>query len=300
MELRHLEHFLAVAEEGSFTRAAARVHLVQSALSVSVRALERELGTRLFDRTTHRVELSDSGRALVPEARRTLAAAEAARDAVAAVQGGVRGTLRVGIMQALALVDLGELLTRFAAERPEVQIMPRTVAGGSEQLVREVEEGRLDVAFAARPGDYPGTLSVVSLGTEPLQVACPPAHPLSRRRRLDLDALAAERFVEFPPGWGTRIAVDRLFAERAVQRDIAVEVADIPTAVALVRAGLGFAFLAPSTVAPSDHPLLRPVRPTAMFSVSLLAARDLSAAGRAFVDLVAAARPTRNRPTGTS
>jgi DNA-binding transcriptional LysR family regulator len=79
VELRHLEHFLAVAEERSFTRAAARVHLVKSALSVSVRNLERELGVRLFDRTTHSMDLTDAGTALVLEARRTLAAARVAR-----------------------------------------------------------------------------------------------------------------------------------------------------------------------------------------------------------------------------
>src|ERR1700710_1399282 len=89
VELRNLEHFVAVAEEQSFTRAAARIHLVQSALSVSVRTLERELGAQLFERTTHSVQLTDSGAALVVEARRTLAAADVARDAVAAVRGGV-------------------------------------------------------------------------------------------------------------------------------------------------------------------------------------------------------------------
>src|SRR5260370_35335178 len=96
MELRHLEHFLAVAEEQSFTRAAARLHLVQSALSVSVRALERELGGRLLDRNTHRVELTDAGRPLGPEARRTLAAAAPPPAAVAAAPGGSRGPRPAG------------------------------------------------------------------------------------------------------------------------------------------------------------------------------------------------------------
>ena len=76
MELRHLATFVAVAEEGSFTRASARLHVVQSAVSAGVRTLERELGAALFDRTTHRVRLTDAGYALLPEARATLAAAE--------------------------------------------------------------------------------------------------------------------------------------------------------------------------------------------------------------------------------
>src|SRR5579859_2695158 len=105
MELRQLEHFVAVAEERSFTRAAARLHLVQSTLSVSIKSLERELGGRLFDRTTHRVTLTDAGQALLAEARNALAAVDAARDAVAAAHGGLRGTVRVGIMRSLTLVD---------------------------------------------------------------------------------------------------------------------------------------------------------------------------------------------------
>ncbi|MEA2443482.1 MAG: hypothetical protein QOJ12_774, partial [Thermoleophilales bacterium] len=93
MELRHLATFVAVAEEGSFTRASDRLHIVQSAVSAGVRTLERELGAALFDRTTHQVELTDAGHALLPEARTTLAAARAAREAVDQVRGGLRGTV---------------------------------------------------------------------------------------------------------------------------------------------------------------------------------------------------------------
>jgi DNA-binding transcriptional LysR family regulator len=82
MELRHLEHFVAIAQESSFTQAAKRLHLSQSALSISIRALERDLGTRLFERTSHDVALSDAGRALLPEARRILSCIDVARKAV--------------------------------------------------------------------------------------------------------------------------------------------------------------------------------------------------------------------------
>src|SRR3954470_9087378 len=120
MELRHLATFAAVAEEGSFTRAAGRLHVVQSAVSSGVRALERELGVTLFDRTTHRVELSDAGRALLPEARRTLAAAEAARDAIHQLRGGLRGTVRLGVMltQRAAAVSVPRLLAALRDEHP--------------------------------------------------------------------------------------------------------------------------------------------------------------------------------------
>src|SRR5258706_2856591 len=113
MELRQLEYFLAVGEERHFTRAAQRVHIVQSGLSASVHALERELGAPLFIRTTRHVELTEEGRALVGEARAVLAAADRARDAVAGVRGLLRGRLSVGTIQALPVVDLPELLGRF-------------------------------------------------------------------------------------------------------------------------------------------------------------------------------------------
>jgi DNA-binding transcriptional LysR family regulator len=117
------------AEERHFTRAARRLHIVQSGLSASIRALERELDAPLFVRSTRRVELTQAGRALLPEARRTLAAATAAGDAVAAVQGLLRGTLAVGTMQILPpAVELVAVLGRFHAEHPGVELRLRQAA----------------------------------------------------------------------------------------------------------------------------------------------------------------------------
>jgi DNA-binding transcriptional LysR family regulator len=296
VELRHLEHFLAVAEEQSFTRAAARIHLVQSALSVSVRSLEHELGTRLFDRTTHSVQLTEEGRALVIEARRALAAVDAARDAVAAVQGGVRGTVRIGIMHSLAMIDLAALLTRYHREHPEVRLVPRPAEGGSAELTRDVADGKLDLAFAGLPAGYPKGLDVRILAAEQMLLACPPDHPLARRRRVALSELDGERFVDYPPGWGIRASVDRLFADAGLHREIAVEVGDIPTVSELVRAGFGFAFVSPSTVPDPRRLVLRPVRPHPEFTVSLVTSttRPPSAAARALIDLIHTTYPKRS------
>lgn len=277
-----------MAEEQSFTRAAARIHLVQSALSVSVRSLERELGARLFERTTHSVQLTSAGEALVVEARRTLVAAEAARDAVAAVRGGVRGTVRVGIMHSLGLINLAGLLTRYHREHPGVRLVPSPAEGGSVELARAVSEGRLDLAFASPPAGRPRDLDVRSIATEEMLLACPPEHPLARRRRIALSELAGERFVDYPPGWGTRRSVDRLFADAGIDRQIDVEVGDVPTVAELVRAGFGFAFISPSTLPQADDLILRHTRPHPEFSVCLVtpSTRPISAAARAFIDLV--------------
>jgi DNA-binding transcriptional LysR family regulator len=151
VELRQLAVFVAVAEEGSFTRAADRLHVVQSAVSAGVRNLERELGARLFDRSTHKVQLSDAGGALLPEARATLAAAGAARDAVDAVRGGVRGTIVLGNMQAQGMrsIDVAGMLAELRAEHPAVEVQIRQ--GGSLEMTTKVRDGELDLAFVARP-----------------------------------------------------------------------------------------------------------------------------------------------------
>ena len=287
MELRQLEHFVAVAEEGSFTRAAARVHVVQSGVSVSIRSLERELHARLFDRTTQRVELTDAGQALLPQARRALRAAEAGRDAVASVDGGLRGTVRLGIMQSVALLDLGGILTRFAAARPGIRVEPRLAPGGSAELVRLVADGQLDVAFAGLGTGYPDGVTVRPLAAAPLLLGVPLGHRLASVPVVDVRDLADEQFVEVPPGWGTRLSAERTLAAAGVSRRIAVEVPDLSTLVELVRAGLGLAFLTPSTV-PDGRIALRPLDPSPHFEVALVARPEehRSAAARAFIELV--------------
>ena len=212
MELRQLEHFVAAAEEGHFGRAADRANIVQSGLSASIRSLERELGTRLFDRTTRRVELTESGRALLTEARRVLGAAAAAREAVAGVEGLQRGTLSLGIMQSLGAVQLPALLARFHSIHPGVDIRLRQA--GTTVLLREVREGRLELAFASLPETAPAGLVGHELLSEAMMLACAPEHPLAERDSVSLASLQDQPFVDSYPEWGMRIANDRAFAVR--------------------------------------------------------------------------------------
>jgi DNA-binding transcriptional LysR family regulator len=288
MELRRLEHFIAVAEEGSFTRAAQRIHLVQSGLSVSIKALEHELGAALFDRTTHRVELTNAGRALLPEARATVAAAQGARDAVDAVIGGLSGVLHIGIMQSLAIIDLASLLARFRHERPGVELHPRTTVGGSADLVRDVVSGELDLAFASIPnGSFPG-VTLTHLASEPILLAVPAGHRLENRDVVELSDLAGETFVESPEGWGTRLITEQALLKAGVQRSVSVQVPDLATLTELVRAELGLGFVPRSTVGTSDRITLIPVVPELTWEISLAlpSNRPTSAAARAFADLV--------------
>src|SRR6202142_4505316 len=156
------------------------LHVVQSAVSAAVRNLEKELGASLFDRSTHPVKLTDSGRALLPEARATLAAAQAAKDAVDEVSGGLRGTVVLGTMQApgMRAIDLAGLLAVFRAEHPGVEVEIRH-SGGSSELAREVAEGSMDLAFVALPGDGPPGLELIRIASEPIMLAVQAGHPLA-------------------------------------------------------------------------------------------------------------------------
>ena len=288
MELRQLEHFVAAAEERHFTRAARRLHIVQSGLSASIRSLERELGAPLFVRSTRRVELTQAGLALLPEARRTLAAAAAAGDAGAAVQGLLRGILAGGSMQILPpAVDLVAVLGRFHAAHPGVELRLRQAGTGS--LLEEVAAGALDLALVAPVGRPPRGLVVRRLASDPLLVACAPAHPLASRGQLDLADLAGEPFVDFQPDWGLRMLVDQRLAAAGLDRHTALEVNDLPTLLELVAHGLGVA-LVPEVV--TGHPAevrylpLRPPAPTFEVAVATVGDPPASQAARVLLAML--------------
>jgi DNA-binding transcriptional LysR family regulator len=287
MELRQLEYFLAVAEERHFTRAARQVHIVQSGLSASVHALERELGAPLFVRSTRHVELTEEGRALVAEARATLAAAERARDAVAAVRGLLRGRLSVGTIQGLPAVDLPEALGRFRRSHPGIELRVRQ--GATAGLVDDVRAGRLDVAFVANPTHQLRGLAHRRLVAEPFQLACPPRHPLADRATVTLAELADETFIEFQPDWGVRIILDDAFGALGIERSIACEVNDLPTLLDLVAHQLGVAVV-PRVLASdrTDLCLVPLAGESPVWEASLVTHIDgpVSAAACAFIEML--------------
>ncbi|WP_432138050.1 MULTISPECIES: LysR family transcriptional regulator [unclassified Streptomyces] len=240
MELRHLQHFVAVAEDQHFTRAAERLMVSQSGLSASIRALERELRAPLFVRTTRRVTLTEAGRALLGEAERILAQVRAAHEAVAAVQGVLRGTLAVGAEQCIAGVHPPRLLAAFRRLHPDVEIRLRQYGSGT--LAEEVAAGRLDLAFAYRTQDDGDQLRSVPLAAEPMYVLCHPGHRLAGTAAALTPAdIAGEVFVDFHPDWGPRRAADAAFAAAGLRRTVALEVNDVHSLLDLIDENLGIA-----------------------------------------------------------
>ena len=247
MELRQLAHFVAVSEHHSFTAAAREVHIVQSALSASIRQLERELGTTLFDRTTRHVQLSPAGHALLPVAQRMLADARTARDEVAAVAGLLSGRVAVGTIQALAWVDLPAALARFRRAHPGVEI---TLSEAPvDEMIEALRAGELDMAYIARDQSrLPATIKVAASREEELVVVTAADHPLAGRRETRLTDLDAESFIDFQAGAGLQTVIDRLCYGAGLERRIALRVTQLELLTSLVEHGLGIAVL-PAPVA---------------------------------------------------
>jgi DNA-binding transcriptional LysR family regulator len=248
MELQQLRYVVAVAETNNFTRAAERCLVVQSALSHQIARLERELGARLFDRTSRRVRLTPAGTAFLPAARQCLDAAERAAAEAAAAVGLVRGRLAVGLIPTVAAVDIPAALRDFRREYPDVRISLRV--GASEKLADQVKEGILDVAFLGLPTTArPQGVETRELARDRLVAVVPPDHALAAESSVTLQRLASEVFVDLPPRTAGRLQSDQAFEAAGLVRDVAFEVSTAELMARLVSERLAVALFA-STYAP--------------------------------------------------
>ncbi|RLP76816.1 LysR family transcriptional regulator [Mycetocola tolaasinivorans] len=240
MDLRQLEHLVALADERHFTRAAEASGISQSGLSSSIRNLEQELGTPLFDRTSRRVEPTEAGLALIPHARLMLEQAARARDAVIQTSHQVSGSLRIGAEQCLGFVDIAAVLDRFHRRYPLVET--EFVQAGSHELVGKVRTGAVDVAFVAATRHL-GSLPRVVLGQETLVILHAADHPLSAVSEPGWDDLAGVDFVDFAPSWGVRTLNDEVLAAHGVNRRVRCTVNDVHALLELVGRGMGIAIV---------------------------------------------------------
>lgn len=296
MELRQLQHFVAVAEEMHFTRAARRVNIVQSALSTSIRALEDELAAKLFMRNTRQVQLTAAGRVFLDKARLALEAVREARDAVAAVQGLTRGRLAIGTVQSLpAFVDLPALLASFHELYPGIEV--RLCQGNADHLVDKIRSGAIDLAIVPLI-EAPRGIATKMIACEYLVAISAKDHPLAGRSDVPLSAFRDEPFVDFEQAWGTRQLVDTGFRHAGVERRVAFEVNDLGTLIELVSRGLGVA-LVPEAIAEAESGTLGVVRLADPQMCWELAVATLASGGdevaldgapKAFMDLLIAAR----------
>ena len=238
MELRHLRYFVAVAEELHFGRAAQRLHVAQPPLSQQIRRLEEELGSRLFHRTNRRVQLTDAGRALLGEARATLAQAERARDVVRRTARGEVGQLVIGHMASAELNVFPRLLPAFRRRHPGIELVFQ-LAGESEQL-QLLRDGQIHAGFMRVPAADPA-LTVTPIYREPLVAVLPERHPLAHRRSVALTALRSERFILFPRRFAPAYydALMAMFREAGIEPRVVHDTNRLHTILSLVATGRG-------------------------------------------------------------
>jgi LysR family transcriptional regulator, hydrogen peroxide-inducible genes activator len=236
MEIHQLRYFVAVADEGSFSRAAAKVRVAQPSLSQQIRKLEAEVGQPLFDRLPRAVVLTEAGRCLIDYARQILASIGDARRCVDELKDKVAGELAVGAIPTIAPYVLPELVVTFQRHYPDVTL--EIVEDVTEGITRRIEAGELDVALASTCQQTP-TLRREHLGDEPLLALVPEGHLLAKQTLITLDDLKSQRFLLLHEMHCLSQQVHHLLESRRLHPEIALAGSQLSTIANMVAAGIG-------------------------------------------------------------
>ncbi|GAA4238153.1 LysR substrate-binding domain-containing protein [Actinomadura meridiana] len=285
MELRQLEYFVAVTEEGGFTRAAARLHVAQPGVSAQIRQLERELGQPLFDRSGRAVRLTEAGETVLPYARAALAAVQGARLSVDELTGLLRGHVTIGTVDWIQSLDLPGMLAGFHRDHPNVEIT--VVQEKADALTDGLRDGRIDLAFLSLGSEPPEGIATRDVIEQDLYAAVGHGHPLARRSTITLRALADEDLICLPKGTGMRAVLDDACADAGLRPRVAFEAGEPPVLAQLAAHGLGVAVLPESAARdrPDDlhaMPIVRP-RLSGRIALAWRAEEPRSPAARALI-----------------
>jgi LysR family transcriptional regulator, transcription activator of glutamate synthase operon len=242
MDVAQLRYLVALADELHFTRAAAREHIAQPALSQQIRRLEDEVGLALVERTTRRVSITEAGELLVARARRILAELEAARAELQAVRGVQSGRVLVGALHTMGPVDLALVLAEFHQRHPAVELTVREQS--SEELAEMLRVDELDLAFLSVTERVESHgLGLYQLVSEELVLVLPPEHPLRRRHRVRMAELAGEQFISFREGARLRELLVSAGRSAGFEPEVKLESNEARRIRRLVSRGLGVAIL---------------------------------------------------------
>lgn len=249
MDIDGLRTFLAIAETGSFTQAARRLHRSQPAISRRVLLLEQDVGAPLIERIRGRAQLTEAGRAFLPHAETALAALKDAQDAVRGLQSGMRGEISLALVGTLADTQIVSVLRRFARRAKEVHLHLRTAS--SADVTDLVRRGEATLGLRYFESERPDLVEVPA-GSEAMLVVAAPDHPLRGRRVRDTRRIAAERWVGFPPTPGDRDSSGHLLARQLARAELDganLTLIDSLTAQKrLTQAGFGLALVPESSV----------------------------------------------------
>lgn len=237
MDTRQLKSFIAIAETGTFTRAAALVHITQAAISVQIRELEKEIGIKLFIRTPRRVILTEAGEKLLERARRILREHDAALAELAELAGSERGRLRIGSASAMVTAEtLPRILRALREQHAHVEVS--VTSGTSETLVRALRAGEIDLAFVSLPVEATGIETEV-LSRDELVAIGHKNHPHARARVITAERLAAEPLILGERGGNTRRLLDMFFHQAGVRPEVRMELPRLQAIKNMVEEGLG-------------------------------------------------------------
>jgi DNA-binding transcriptional LysR family regulator len=195
MEMRHLRALIAVAEEMHFGRAAERLHLSQPPVSLAIKELETELGVRLFDRTSRRMELTRAGEEVLRDARAVLARIEGMRQHARSAASGHAGSLSIGFISTAAYTFLPKVLRNFTQDFPKTELT--LLESTTDQIVADLEKGTLDLGCAFSSSQLPACLTYRTTSREPLVAVLPANHALAKLPKVPVERLANERFLVF-------------------------------------------------------------------------------------------------------
>ena len=237
MEIRQLRAFVAIAESGTFTAGAQRVHVTQAAISMQIRQLENELGAKLFIRAPRRVILTEAGEHLLQRARLILREHDAAQDEIAELAGAKKGRLRIGNSSAnVAIEILPKLLRELHKQHSHAEV---TVGSGtSEALVQQILAGELDLAFVSLPVEARG-IQTERLAEDQLVAIASPRHRLAKQRTVSAYTLAGEKLILGERGGNTRRLIDQFFSQAGVALKVAMELSRQAAIRRMVEADMG-------------------------------------------------------------
>ena len=287
MELHQLRYVCAVAEMGSFSRAAERCRIAQPSLSQQVLKLEEDLGTRLFDRLGRSVSLTEAGRAFVPHARSILSQLEAARSSVADKVAELHGSVAVGAIPTVAPYLVPRYATAFARKYPEAKL--RIVEETTPVLVQGLRDLSIDLAILALPLRYKD-LELFPLRTEPLFAVLPRDHPLAAAKSVVLKDLRGEAFVMLRDGHCFRDLSIAACTHARVTPRIAFESGQFSSLFGMVAAGVGISLVPEMAIdrnAGCRYVRLRDARATRTIVAATLHGRSFNRVQQAFLSGIA-------------
>jgi len=249
MDISALQAFMQVANQASFSRAAKELRLTQPAVSKRIALLERELGTRLFDRVAGTVTLTEAGTILLRSAQRILTEVNDAEEQIRSLSHYVSGRLRIGTSHHIGIHRLPPVLRQYTSEFPDVELDLKFL--DSELACDQVENGELELAVVTLPQTVPDNLLATELWPDPLTIVTPVDHPLTTTHKVDARALASHPAVLPAHGTITRAILENRLTHLAIDIDVALETNYLETIKMMVSVGLGWSVL-PSSMLNSE------------------------------------------------